>query len=334
MMASDKQDDGKASRTTRNSFNNQDGGKTLSKNALYAPLVAYEQNEVEPSNYMSTRSSIPKSLQVSSLVGCLQKVSYDYHRKTAKASDPKNNGSRPASVADFDERIRQKAVTLIGGGVNAAVTSKSTMKKITTKSRKRQKREWKDVEPLLLGHDDSKKINSIPFLRQLNASWNEYIAKLLQVNENTDEASSIKSRVVTKRERLELVGAHARVATCCQKKSFIGTSGILLGETKNTWHIARIRQPVIKRDKQQVEGASKDVSEEAADDIGSGQKRDTETITVPKRGSSLVLMIPVVSSIEEDSKGGEIKADDSEEDLIVKSERSFCITLDPNLSSR
>jgi RNase P/RNase MRP subunit p29 len=333
MMPSDKQDDGKAS-STRSSFNNEDGGKTLSKNALYAPLVAYEQTEVEPSNYMSTRSSIPKSLQVSSLVGCLQKVSYDYHRKTAKASDPKNNGSRPASVADFDERIRQKAVTLIGGGINASVTSKKTMKS-TTKSRKRRKREWKDVEPLLLGHDDSKKKrSSIPFLQQLNVSWNEYIAKILQVNGNTDEASSIKSRVVTKRERLELVGAHVRVATCCQKKSFIGTSGILLGETKNTWHIARIRQPVIKRDKQQVEGANKDVTEEAADDIGSGQKRDTETITVPKRGSSLVLMIPVVSSIEEDSKGGENMADDSEEDLIVKSERSLCITLDPNLSTR
>jgi hypothetical protein len=45
-------------------------------------------------------------------------------------------------------------------------------------------------------------------------------------------------------------------------------------------------------------------------------------------------MIPVVSSIEEDSKGDEIMADDSEESFIVKSERSVCITLDPNLSTR
>ena len=82
----------------------QADGKILSRNELYAPLVAYEQTNVNPSSYIMNLSSIPKSLQESALVSFLHKSSFEYHRNRAKAGDPKNNGSRPTSIFDVEEK--------------------------------------------------------------------------------------------------------------------------------------------------------------------------------------------------------------------------------------
>ena len=76
----------------------------LSKSALYAPLAAYQQSELEPSEYANNQisSKIPKSIMESTLTSFLRSVSYTYHRKRARSYDPKNNGSRPQSLLDVD----------------------------------------------------------------------------------------------------------------------------------------------------------------------------------------------------------------------------------------
>ena len=121
-----------------------DTGKTLSRNAIYTPLEGYDQEEVEPSQYMTTRKTIPKSLQESSLFTFYQSVSYNFHYKIATASDPRNNGNRPSSLKDVEERIRQRAITLIGGGINSAgCTSNDTGK---ARKRKRKTIPWQEFD--------------------------------------------------------------------------------------------------------------------------------------------------------------------------------------------
>eukprot|EP00339_Tiarina_fusa_P021366 CAMPEP_0117074036 /NCGR_PEP_ID=MMETSP0472-20121206/52154_1 /TAXON_ID=693140 ORGANISM="Tiarina fusus, Strain LIS" /NCGR_SAMPLE_ID=MMETSP0472 /ASSEMBLY_ACC=CAM_ASM_000603 /LENGTH=52 /DNA_ID=CAMNT_0004798879 /DNA_START=146 /DNA_END=301 /DNA_ORIENTATION=- len=49
------------------SGNQSEEGKTLSKNALYAPLAAYEQSIVDPVNYSSQQSKVPRSTMETTL---------------------------------------------------------------------------------------------------------------------------------------------------------------------------------------------------------------------------------------------------------------------------
>ena len=139
-------------------FPRMEGGKSLSKNLLYAPLEAYHKaacfqavggdsdystsdSNFHPSQYMSLKSSIPKSLQESSLVSLFHSISCNYHRNRAMANDAKNNGSRPLGLSDIEERIRQRAVTLVSGGINSSIKISND----TVKSKKRRRRRWDEM---------------------------------------------------------------------------------------------------------------------------------------------------------------------------------------------
>lgn len=190
-------------------------GKTLSKNLMYAPLVAYHKSAAisasdnndsgsssaskinHPSQYASNDPNVLKSLNESSLVSILHFVSCDYHHNRATVNDAKNNGSRPLGLSDMDDRIRQRAVTLLGGVINASIP----VVKTTTRSKKRRHRSWEEVEPVLKKlssssseegvTSESESGRVISFLQKLNSAWNGYAWKLL-----------LKSKVTNEKQRL------------------------------------------------------------------------------------------------------------------------------------
>lgn len=298
------------------SISRKSGGKLLSRNELYSPLVAYEQTRVAPSSYMMTQPSIPKPLRESSLISFLQKVSNDFHRYNSNAGDPKNNGSRPTSHGDVESKIKQRAVTLIGAGVASSLTSDITAPE---KRRKRKRRSWSDVEVTLRKQSQEcdtlpQRLDSPQFLQQLNTKWNEYISSALMLTEATSEASSVASTFASQRAHLELIGAHVRIATCSQRRRMEGRYGVLVGETENAWQIAALQSK------------SETLAKETAGSDEPILKRTVDTLLLPKRGSCLILIIPTSTSPNDP-----ITNPDSENfyDLISHSKRSICITVDP-----
>jgi RNase P/RNase MRP subunit p29 len=303
--------------------NPKDNGKILSRNELYAPLAAYEQTHLPPSSYMLNQLSIPKTLQESSLVSHLQKVSYNYHRNQAKASDPKNNGSRPNSIRDVDEKIKQRAVSLIGGGVTSSL---DVDHKIAKKHRKRKRKQktWEDVKDKLdtksnkVGLDLWQTLDDAAhFLRSLNSSWNQYISSVLRLGKATKEISTIAADFVACKTQLELVGAHVRIACCSQRIHWEGYSGIFIGESKNTWQILTLRS---KKDN----GTKEKCAEK---DSIITFKPTIETLAIPKKGSSLILILPDPSSTPNST---EIDKTSDDELIPITSQRSICIMLDPS----
>jgi hypothetical protein len=150
-----------------NNNNNIKSSTFLSKNALYTPLLAYDQTKVEPSLYLGTKSSIPNSLQETSLVNFLRTVSLEYHYQpssssvvgiaataTCSSSNPffippyishRNDckhvgGSQAVALSKMEERIRQRTVTLLGGGIHvtAAKLKATALLKLETNQPRQQ----------------------------------------------------------------------------------------------------------------------------------------------------------------------------------------------------
>lgn len=299
--------------------------KTLSRNEIYSPLEAYEQTQVPPSSYIASLSSLPKSLHESSLVSFLQNSSFEYHRKQAKAEDPKNNGSRPTSIADVEEKIRQRAVTVIGGGVTSSLPSN----KDTQQRKRRQKRKrktWEEMEKILQdqnqtsGENSASKINSIQFLRQMNAFWNQYMSNILHLDGTLMEESKLSAIFVSSRNDIELIGAHVRISQCSQKRSLKGRLGVLIGESSNTWQIAMDQRKGGKSSKKEQ---SKSQVEEPLDQSG------VDTLIVPKRGSTLSIIVPLPASEAVESTTTTEKVEDVEE-LITFPKHYLSIVLDPS----
>ena len=259
-------------------------GKTLSKNLMYAPLVAYQKSAIgasdedtkkssptHPSQYMLYRKTVPTSLRESSLSSTLHFVSCDYHRNRATVNDAKNNGSRPLGLSEMEDRIRQKAVTLVGGGVNSSIPFTKT----TTRSKKRRHRSWEEAEQRLKKSSLEKVLSGsepdhvVSFLKKLNSVWNEYAWKLL-TNDKTkterrwlseDDLNAMEFRLgvlVSKKKRsstggsnsssfnradskdgqIDLIGAHVKIDSSNAHTSWVGRFGVLIGETTNTYRVA------------------------------------------------------------------------------------------------
>ncbi|VEU33515.1 unnamed protein product [Pseudo-nitzschia multistriata] len=258
-------------------------GKILSKNLLYTPLVAYQKallieepststkTEYHPSHYMLSRKSVPKSLQESSLVSLFHSVSCDYHRNRAGVNDAKNNGSRPMGLSDIEEKIRQRAIALIGGGINSSIS----VSQKPPRSKKRRQRSWEEKNDVLdrfsSSSGASKLADVVPFLERLNAAWNEYIWELLvrdrisidSRNVTGDTAKEIRSELsrltwpridskilhssnVSSRNAkegifhhpFEIIGSHVQIKSCKSHRSWSGRFGVVVGETTNTYRIA------------------------------------------------------------------------------------------------
>jgi hypothetical protein len=359
-------------------------GKSLSKNLMYAPLVAYHKSAnstiddnsggsstsiaKHPSQYTSENRSVSKAFTESSLVSLLHFSSCDYHRKRATVNDAKNNGSRPLGLSDMEDRIRQKAVTLVGGGINTSIP----IPKTKIQSKKRRHRSWEEVEPVLKKLSsssssaetlESESGHVVSFLQKLNSAWNEYASKLLlkdrAKNRNQrisdDDLKEIEVRLGaltrsgihnTTRNRvhsgdngrsandfmaqdhIDFIGAHVQVKSCKAHVSWEGKFGVLIGETKNTYRIASFaRRRKLKKattkasspEKQREVGQIRDTSgfrecsnsgtEKSTDDFegktqrarsdvsNSGLKPSSiEILVLPKLESSLILILPFVSS--------------------------------------
>lgn len=215
------------------------------------------------------------------MVSFLHSVSCDYHRNRAGVGEAKNNGSRPMSSSDAEEKIRQRAVALLGGGINTAV---STTKK-QVRPKKRRHRSWEEKKDVLekfssrwlaTGSDDV-----VSFLQKLNAAWNQYVCKLLLNDKELREGKAltdvslqqIEGRLVslmqtgidgkktnhgirgsTRSEAcessnrpFEMIGSHIQIKCCNAHRSWIGRFGVVVGETTNTYRIAGLSRRKPKR---------------------------------------------------------------------------------------
>lgn len=311
--------------------------KTLSRNALYSPLVAYEQTQIDPVLYMGEQlqKNTPAAIKESSLTSFFQKVGEDYHRNRARGPDPKNNGSRPLSVTDMDDRLRQKVVTLIGGGVNSSVTSLNKQQtNKAPKGRKRPRRTWEQVESIVSKTKNQSQsqssMTSVQFLQQFNARWNLYMRQVLNIVDSSKTTSMldiqmIKGRMVALRKSIELTGAHVQVRTCIQKRNLVGKFGILIGESTNTWSVAmRLSGRRAKR-QQRRDLSEKDTASECNETDPVREKRVTEIVSIPKRGSSLDMIIPIGLQT---GKGNEVDTESDDEWIVPhQASKSIFITL-------
>ncbi len=342
-------------------------GKTLSKNLTYAPLAAYQKSAIgardqdskksspaHPSQYMSNKKNVPTSLRESSLSSTLHFVSCDYHRNRATINDAKNNGSRPLGLPDVEDRIRQRAVTLVGGGMNSSIP----IAKKTNRSKKRRHRSWEEAEPRLKKYSmeavlsGSEPSHVISFLRKMNMAWNKYAWNLLTSDKDKREnfrlseddlnlievrlgtlVSKKKSRsteggnfnraVNSNHGKIDLIGAHLKIDTSDAHKSWGGRFGVLVGETTNTYRIASFARRS-KKTKSATKGSLRKKKQQEKDNIGSmheksanlkdgktvgdyvkgtdnlepyptsSNNKNIEILVLPKRGTVLLLILPLV----------------------------------------
>jgi hypothetical protein len=343
-------------------------GKTLSKNLIYTPLEAYynagvttgvndeahqkkiktsgnEKNAASnvdhPADYMKQKSVVSKTIHESSLVSFIQVISQDYHRNRATANEPKNNGCRPLSLPDMEERIRQRAVTIVGGGINSSIPISSTniLKKQyeIIKSKKRRQRSWEAVKSILTTisspeeEQNQQTSSDITFLKKLNSTWNQYMWKLLNLKSfDLVDAVVIKRQLssILNDDNLEFVGAHVQIESCTSQHSWIGRFGILIGETKNTYRMVGIaRNNTNKRRKKSSQGDTKKKSDDDDDDEPKPIGMAIETFLVPKQGSSFLLIIPAPEEGGNDSTQEFTIADLS---LVEIPENSLAISLTPS----
>ena len=169
------------------------------------------------------------------------------------------------------------------------------------------------------GEDSASKINSIQFLRQMNAFWNQYMSNILHLDGTVMEESKLSAIFVSSRNDIELSGAHVRISQCSQKRSLKGRLGVLIGESSNTWQIAMDQRKAKSSKKEQ----SKSQVEEPLDQSG------VDTLIVPKRGSTLSIIIPLPASEAVKSTTTTEKVKDVEE-LITFPKHYLSIVLDPS----
>ena len=267
---------GRSTMSTASNANDSDAKQSsLSRNALYTPLVAYGQHDVDPSAYMTTRTNVPSALRESSLVAFFSVVS-------CQAS------SKPLSTQAIDERIRQRALTLVGGGINSSMTNAQTEKckkrqrrqdELSNRQRKKIMRDAKAGKKLEQASMKSEKEQCEKFfntLLELNQKWNIYVRKLLGVDEyeslQTDKDSTFRKTLSSRLVQAELVGAFVKLIECGAHKKWIGKEGLIVGNFQNTWRLAIMQ-------------------------VSSGNvkaKQRPKVLVVPKQGSQLLLQIPIM----------------------------------------
>eukprot|EP00545_Synedropsis_sp_CCMP1620_P006190 CAMPEP_0119021986 /NCGR_PEP_ID=MMETSP1176-20130426/27100_1 /TAXON_ID=265551 /ORGANISM="Synedropsis recta cf, Strain CCMP1620" /LENGTH=249 /DNA_ID=CAMNT_0006976711 /DNA_START=77 /DNA_END=823 /DNA_ORIENTATION=+ len=220
--------------------------KTLSKKGLYAPLSVYNA-----SSNPSRQAKIRPSLKDGALIDFLFRVGQEHNRK-AKISVGKNNGCKPVSQNDVNDRIRQRALTLIGGGIDTSISGESTRKRTSAatpqhypsmSNRKRKLmhtgrcREQKLVGPpprnCATGTWDK--------LVEVNRKWNDYVHRFLRQDGCDLQPTSNKALATTLSRHMRevgVVGSFVEITACESDKYLATKSGIVVGETTNTWRLA------------------------------------------------------------------------------------------------
>ena len=149
----------------------------LSRMSLYTSMAAYNNDRgLEPSEFMRMQQSTPKSLREATLTEFVQRVSHDFHR-SLDVNFCKNTAGRPLSVPEIEDRLKQRALTLVGGGFNTpkplSSSSKTGTHTTTTTRRRARCAARKQVAAGRVTLDPETYQSQMSFLAQLNQFWNE-----------------------------------------------------------------------------------------------------------------------------------------------------------------
>ena len=221
--------------------------KTLSKSSLYAPLAAYEQDSVLPSQYLTNKKRVPESVKESSMVELLVQVSQDINQHRS-ITIGKNNGSKALSQSEVDARIRQRGLTLVGGGINNDRIRREKRAKdsinISNRTRKRvlKASQKQSSFPFHLSH-----VNSIAALHEM---WNDYFNELLPKGVvNPSITTPLSLHLAPMMDQVELVGAYATITSCKGHNQMVGKEGYVVGMTANTWKMIQLAKTKREHDK-------------------------------------------------------------------------------------
>jgi hypothetical protein len=226
------------------SNDNNDQPKTLSKKGLYAPLSVYRDQEDSSS---SKKRKVAPSLKDSALVDFLYTVGRDHNRK-ATISVGKNNGCKPLSQNEVSDRIRQRALTLIGGGINTSISGEKSKKNAskatglyqTMSNRKRKLRQ--ERQESVGGSQQCPSTNTGDKLTEINRKWNDYVHGFLrdqgcdlQTKKGTRALTTMLTRYLPE---VGIVGSFINIAACKSNKHIVSKRGFMVGETAHTWRVA------------------------------------------------------------------------------------------------
>lgn len=267
---------------------------SLSKNALYAPLNTYLNGSKRDNLH-----SVGSTLREKSLYHFLETVSAEFHSPDSSLGikNGESNGGMGISARQVEQKLSQRALTLIKGGIKTSLvkstdelvddtkgTANDSMGNRTSIETARKERSAKGLVRLHGSVSNrkrkrarkemtSKTIVAQPtcpeILHGLHQIWNKYIQNLLvDSSNNSKEAISLLTSA-------ELIGAIASVAKGRACRSYIGKIGFIVDITKNTWKLC----------------VPKDGSTSTTEGINTC--KEFKVIVVPKRGSTLLIKLPV-----------------------------------------
>jgi RNase P/RNase MRP subunit p29 len=237
---------------TNKSKSKSSSSNTLSRSSLYTSMAAYNQTRVPPSTYMQQSRSLPTS----NLIDFLTKVSSTHHYGS-KTTMQKNTSCRPRSTQEMSDRLSQRGLTLVGGGINSTKLSTSS----TSTANKKRKNKHKHSNKT----SSSSSKQDFVFIQALNLQWNDYARKVLLADKDKHKDNTKKTVHID-----EWVGAKARVATCASHPNYVGKEGILVADTLHTWRLHVCVQ---------------------TQDDDDQQKQKTQWLIIPKKKSSLVILL-------------------------------------------
>jgi len=309
------------------------GRKTLSKRLLYLPLAAYDdaattrQDTTDVASYLDQRNSLPNGVMENALVTYWHRIGVEYHRNLASTKDPKSNGHKPVSLAEMEDTIRSRSITILGGGINASLggsnkkSSSVTAGSRAEKGTRKRKRKSQSILQFQTKDEDGR---MSAFLHQMNDLWNEYMHKLLKLppvpssndddnnNKYTEEYNALMEDVqfwshitsCVHHESAQLVGARVKIKACRSCPIRIGTIGFLVGTTRNTWNIMveASSKTTNKKNKKIASNKNSTTTDKSDDDNvvvrGRESNHDKNTmgwksIVVPKQGSVISLLVAI-----------------------------------------
>ena len=254
------------SKTSNKQGEEPEESRTLSRQALYAPLQAYDRgNLAEP-------KKVPKSCTEAALVDWIHEMSADYHQ-SCTPGDPRNTGNRFVSVAEAQEKIMYRTLSLFGKDYGSKLGGTSLLDKAEKPvQRKKRKRQSKCS---LVVEDTTEVETTLEFLETLSKFWTEYMLKLLKAkgcgpftNPDDEMLSKASRSIMECASMIEWVGAKTRIVECQTSPQWKGRQGVLVSSRKNTWVMY---------------------------EISKNSKRVTQ-LTIPKRGAVLVASLPLLNA--------------------------------------
>lgn len=203
-------------------------GRTLSKTGLYSPLaiINLEKNQSKKKNRSTGKDG--------ALIDFIFQIGKDYHRKAGLRLG-KNNGCKAVSHSEVKEKISQRALTLIGGGINTSISKgvHTQGRKLFCKSSKTIKR--KNKAKAVMNYSKKLTWDNVTLM---NHYWNFYIQNHLKEMQFSDKTNIIKILHEFERSKIEWTGAEVHVVSCLSNRKYAGYKGILIQCTTNTWRVA------------------------------------------------------------------------------------------------